>query len=258
MQGTNSPAEILQIWIGNGTKKANLPIARMFILAVAAGIYIGLGSHVFLISTTGADTGFEQMIGKLVGASLFPAGLMMVILCGAELFTGNCLLTLALADKKITMRKLLTNWIVVYLGNFAGALFLSALLAGSGLYSGALAERAVAVAQSKASMAFGQGLIRGVLCNVLVVLACWMQAGAKDLGGKILAIWFPIAMFVFAGFEHSVANMTYIPLGMMLGAPVSAGQLLLGNLLPVTIGNIIGGGLLVPAAYYFVYRPQQP
>lgn len=256
MPGTNSPAEILQIWIGNGTKKANLPIARMFILGIAAGIYIGLGSHVFLIATTGAETGFEQMIGKLVGASLFPAGLMMVILCGAELFTGNCLLTLALADRKITLRQMLTNWAVVYFGNFAGALFLSALLAGSGLYSGALAEKAVAVAGAKVSMTFGQGLIRGVLCNILVVLACWMQAGAKDLGGKILAIWFPIAMFVFAGFEHSVANMTYIPLGMMLGAPVTVGQMIAGNLIPVTIGNIIGGGLIVPAAYYFVYKPQ--
>ena len=254
--GTNSPAEILQIWIGNGTKKANLPIAKMFLLGIAAGIYIGLGSHVFLIATAGAETGFEQMMGKLVGAALFPAGLMMVILCGAELFTGNCLLTLALADRKISMKQLLTNWVVVYLGNFVGALFLSALLAGSGLYGGALGERAVAVAGSKAAMNFGEGLIRGVLCNILVVLACWMQAGAKDLTGKILAIWFPIAMFVFAGFEHSVANMTYIPLGMMLGAPVSIGQMLIGNLLPVTIGNIIGGGLIVPAAYYYIYRPQ--
>lgn len=257
MSGTNSPAEILQIWIDNGTKKANLPIARMFMLGIAAGIYIGVGCHGFLIATAGAETGFEQMIGKLAGSALFPTGLMMVIFCGAELFTGNCLLTLALADRKITMRQMLTNWGVVYLGNFVGALFLSALLAGSGLYSGALAERAVAVASSKATMDFGQGLIRGVLCNILVVLACWMQAGAKDLGGKIAAVWFPIAMFVFAGFEHSVANMTYIPLGMMLGAPVSTGQMLIGNLIPVTIGNIIGGALIVPAAYYFVYKPAE-
>ena len=232
--GTNSPAEILQIWIGNGTKKANLKIAKMFLLGIFAGIYIGLGSHVFLIATAGAETGFEQMMGKLVGAALFPA----------------------LADRKISLKQLLTNWIVVYLGNFAGALFLSALLAGSGLYGGSLGERAVAVASSKAAMGFGEGLIRGVLCNILVVLACWMQAGAKDLTGKILAIWFPIALFVFAGFEHSVANMTYIPLGMMLGASVSMGQMLIGNLLPVTIGNIIGGGLIVPAAYYYIYKPQ--
>ena len=254
--GTNSPAEILQIWIGNGTKKANLPIAKMFLLGAAAGIYIGVGCHGFLIATAGAETAFEQMMAKFIGAALFPTGLMMVILCGAELFTGNCLLTLALADRKITMKQMLTNWIVVYLGNFAGALFLSALLAGSGLYSGALAEKAIAVAGAKAGMSFGQGLIRGVLCNILVVLACWMQAGAKDLGGKILAIWFPITMFVFAGLEHSVANMTYIPLGMMLGAPVRFGQMLTGNLIPVTIGNIIGGALIVPAAYYYTYRPQ--
>ena len=132
------------------------------------------------------------MIGKLVGASLFPAGLMMVILCGAELFTGNCLLTLALADRKITVQQLVKNWVLVYLGNFIGALFLSALLAGSGLYSGALGERAIAVAESKAAMEFGQGLIRGVLCNIPVVLACWMQAAAKDLSGKILGTAWPI------------------------------------------------------------------
>lgn len=254
--GTNSPAEILQIWIGNGIKKATMPVVKMFILGICAGIYIGVGCHGFLIATAGAETAFEQMMGKFIGAALFPTGLMMVILCGAELFTGNCLLTLALADRKISLRQLLINWCVVYLGNFAGALFLSALLAGSGLYSGALAEKAVAVAASKAGMSFGQGLIKGVLCNILVVLACWMQAGAKDLGGKILAIWFPITMFVFAGLEHSVANMTYIPLGMMLGAPVSALQMVIGNLIPVTIGNIIGGGLIVPAMYYFVYKPQ--
>lgn len=256
MGTTNSPAEILQIWIQNGTKKANLPIVKMLLLGIAAGIYIGVGCHGFLIAAAGAETPFEQMMAKFIGAALFPTGLMMVILCGAELFTGNCLLTLALADKKITMKKMMTNWIVVYLGNFIGALFLSALLAGSGLYSGALADKAMAVAASKAGMGFSQGLIRGVLCNVLVVLACWMQAGAKDLGGKILAIWFPIAMFVFAGFEHSVANMTYIPLGMMLGAPVGASQMMLGNLIPVTIGNIIGGGLIVPAIYYYSYRPR--
>lgn len=253
--GTNSPAQILQIWIGNGTKKANLPIAKMFLLGALAGIYIGAGCHGFLIATAGAETAFEQMMAKFIGAALFPTGLLMVILCGAELFTGNCLLTLALADKKITMKQMLTNWIVVYIGNFAGALFLSVLLAGSGLYSGALAEKAMAVAASKAGLSFGQGLIRGVLCNILVVLACWMQAGAKDMAGKVLTIWFPIAMFVFAGFEHSVANMTYIPLGMMLGAPVSIGQMFMGNLIPVTIGNIIGGALIVPAVYYYVYKP---
>ena len=181
MSAFHTPAEVLEIWIGNGTKKGNLSAAKMVILGILAGIYIGFGSHVFLIATTGAETGAEQMIEKLVGASLFPAGLMMVILCGAELFTGNCLLTLALADRKITVQQLVKNWVLVYLGNFIGALFLSALLAGSGLYSGALGERAIAVAESKAAMEFGQGLIRGVLCNILVVLA--KLHGLLDAGG---------------------------------------------------------------------------
>ena len=128
------------------------------------------------------------------------------------------------------------------------------LLAGSGLYGGAAGEGAIAVAVAKTGAPFLEMVIRGILCNVLVVLAVWFQAGAKDMTGKIFAIWFPIMLFVFAGFEHSVANMTYIPLGMFLGAEVSIGRLLIGNLLPVTIGNLIGGAVIVPVWYYFSYR----
>ena len=226
--------EILEKVSASGDFKATAPVWKLFLLAILAGAYIAFGAYASTMASFNLVSDPATFgLGKMASAAVFPVGLMMVVLCGAELFTGNCLLTLALADRKITLKQLLTNWIVVYLGNFAGALFLSALLAGSGLYSGALADKAIAVAGAKTVMGFGQGLIRGVLCNMLVVLACWMQAGAKDLGGKILAIWFPIAMFVFAGFEHSVANMTYIPLGMMLGAPVSFGQMVLGNLVPV-------------------------
>ena len=178
---------------------------------------------------------------------------MMVILCGAELFTGNNLMTLALMDKKITIKGMLTNWVVVYIGNLIGSILLTFVLAKSGLYADAVLDKAVAVAQAKAGMPFSTALIRGILCNMLVVLACWMQAGSKDMIGKIFAIWFPIMLFVFAGFEHSVANMTYIPLGIFLGADVSWGQMFINNLLPVTLGNIIGGAIIVPCAYYYAY-----
>ena len=254
MNGVNSPAEIAEIWIGNGVKKANLPVLKMLVLGMLAGAYIGFGAYVFVLATAAGGDAFQSMIAKLTGAALFPVGLMMVILCGAELFTGNNLLTLALMDKKITAGQMFKNWVVVYIGNLLGSVILAFLLAKSGLLADAAADRAMAVAAAKTSIPFLPALIRGILCNILVVLACWLQAGAKDLIGKIFGIWFPIMLFVFAGFEHSVANMTYIPMGIFLGADVSWGAFLAGNLLPVTIGNLIGGAVVVPFAYYYAYK----
>ena len=254
MSGFQTPAEILNTWTGNGVNKAGLPVYKMILLGLAAGAYIGFGAHAFLLATSAGETSFEAMLAKLIGAALFPVGLMLVVLCGAELFTGNNLLTLALFQKKITAGAMVRSWIVVYFANLAGSVILAFFLAKSGLYAGAAGERAIAVAVSKTAATFSELMIRGVLCNILVVLACWFQAGAKDMIGKIFAIWFPIMLFVFAGFEHSVANMTYIPLGMFLGADVSMGSFLIGNLLPVTIGNMIGGALIVPCLYYFSYR----
>ncbi|RHO61344.1 formate/nitrite transporter family protein [Eubacterium sp. AM05-23] len=254
MNGFLSPAEIGEVWVGNGVKKASLSIGKMLVLGIFAGIFIGFGAHGFLLATgIGKGALGEAMIAKFIGASVFPAGLMMVILCGAELFTGNNLMTLALMDKKITVKGMLTNWVVVYIGNLIGSILLAFVLAKSGLYADAVLDKAMAVAQAKVGMPFSAALIRGILCNMLVVLACWMQAGSKDMIGKIFAIWFPIMLFVFAGFEHSVANMTYIPLGIFLGADVSWGQMFIDNLLPVTLGNIIGGAIIVPCVYNYAY-----
>lgn len=252
--GINSPAETADIWINNGVKKAGLPIGKMIVLGMLAGVYIGFGACVFVQATAAGGDAFQTMAAKLIGASLFPVGLMMVILCGAELFTGNNLLTLALMDGKITWGKMLRNWCVVYIANLAGSVILAFLLAKSGLFADAAGERAMAIASAKTSIPFMPALIRGILCNILVVLACWFQAGAKDMIGKIFAIWFPIMLFVFAGFEHSVANMTYIPLGIFLGADVTWGAFFIGNLLPVTIGNMIGGAVIIPFAYYYSYK----
>ena len=246
----NTPKEILSVWIQNSKNKAALSPLKMVLLGMLAGIYIGFGCHVFVLATAAETT----VLTKLIGAALFPAGLMMVIFCGAELFTGNNLMTLAVMSGDISLKDMLRNWGLVYLGNFIGSVLLAFLLAKSGLYTDTAAARAIALASSKASMPFAEALIRGILCNILVVLACWFQAGAKEMAGKILAVWFPITLFVFAGFEHSVANMTYIPLGMFLGANVSVVSFLLGSLLPVTIGNLIGGALFIPAVYTTCYR----
>lgn len=249
-----SPAEIGEIWVGNGVKKASLSIGKMLLLGIFAGAFIGFGAHGFITANAiGDGTGFEVMLAKLIGASVFPVGLMMVILCGAELFTGNNLLTLAVMDKKITVKAMLINWIFVYIGNLIGSIILAFLLAKSGLYADAMLAKAVGIAETKVAMPFMAALIKGILCNILVVLACWFQAGSKDIIGKIFAIWFPIMLFVFAGFEHSIANMTYIPLGMFLGADVTVGQFVVNNLIPVTIGNIIGGAFVVPGVYYYAY-----
>ena len=254
IMGVNSPAEITEIWINNGIKKANLSVGKMLVLGMLAGAYIGFGANVLVLATAAGGDPFQSMVAKLIGAALFPVGLMMVILCGAELFTGNNLLTLALMDKKITAGKMLKNWVIVYIGNLIGSVLLAFVLAKSGLFADAAGERAMAIAASKTSIPFMPAVLRGIGCNVLVVLACWLQAGAKDMIGKIFAIWFPIMMFVFAGFEHSVANMTYIPLGIFLGADVSWGAFFLANLVPVTIGNLIGGAVVIPFAYYYAYK----
>ena len=246
----NTPKEILSVWIQNSKNKAALSPLKMVLLGMLAGIYIGFGCHVFVLATAAETT----VLTKLIGAALFPVGLMMVIFCGAELFTGNNLMTLAVMSGDISLKDMLRNWGLVYLGNFIGSVLLAFLLAKSELYTDTAAARAIALASSKASMPFAEALIRGILCNILVVLACWFQAGAKEMAGKILAVWFTITLFVFAGFEHSVANMTYIPLGMFLGADVSVVSFLLGSLLPVTIGNLIGGALFIPAVYTTCYR----
>lgn len=252
--GIHSPSEIIEIWISNGVKKASLPIGKMIVLGILAGVFIGFGSSVFIMATAAGGDAFQSMIAKFIGAAIFPCGLMMVIFCGAELFTGNNLMTLALFDKKITFGKMLKNWCFVYLGNLIGSCLFAFLMAKSGLFRGATADRAIAIAVSKTSLPFGEAILRGIACNILVVLACWFQAGSKEMIGKIFAIWFPIMLFVFAGFEHSIANMTYIPLAIFLGADVTVGSFLLANLLPVTLGNLIGGALIIPLAYYYAYK----
>jgi len=249
------PAEIASAWIETGEKKANLPIYKMLLLGIFAGIFIGFGSHsnIVVVQTLGSNV--DEGLAKLLGAAVFPAGLMLVIMAGAELFTGNNLLTLALFEGRITFKKMLTNWTVVYLANFLGSVLLAFLLSVSGLYgSEAMAAKAIAIATGKVSMSFTQAVARGIVCNMLVVLACWMQAGARDMIGKIFAIWFPIMSFVLSGYEHSVANMFFIPLGMFLGGQITWAQCWLNNLIPVTLGNLIGGAIIVPGVYYYCYR----
>lgn len=226
----------------------------MLLLGIFAGVFIGFGAHanIVVIQTLGS---IDEGLAKLLGAAVFPVGIILVIMAGAELFTGNNLLTLALLDGKITFKKMLTNWSVVYLGNFLGSIILAFLLSASGLYeSEAMAAKAISIANKKISATFIQAMFRGIGCNMLVVLACWMQAGSREMTGKIFSLWFPVMLFVLSGYEHSIANMFFIPLGMFLGGGITWAQCCFNNIIPVTLGNVIGVAIIVPAVYYYCYR----
>lgn len=248
-----TPKEIAASFVVSGRNKAALSVARMVILSIYAGAFIGFGSYAFTVATAITGTGFEVTLAKFLGAGVFPVGLMLVVFFGAELFTSNTLMTISLFEKEITMSQMLKNWVFVYLGNFIGSVALALLLSKSGLYGEAMTAKAIAISEAKVAIPLIAVIIRGTFCNVFVVLAAWMQTGAKDITGKIFAIWFPIMFFVLAGYEHSVANMFFMPMGLFLGADITWGQILLNNILPVTIGNIIGGGILIPAVAYCAY-----
>jgi len=268
--GINSPAETADIWINNGVKKAGLPIGKMIVLGMLAGVYIGFGACVFVQATAAGGDAFQTMAAKLIGASLFPVGLMMVVLCGAELFTGNCLMITGLLDRKFSFAAMMRNWAVVYVGNFVGSILMVLMISCSGLLesgAGALGALVVKTAVSKCSLTFGKAFVLGILCNWMVCLAVWMATGAQNTIGKIFAIWFCIGLFIVSGFEHSVANMYFIPAGLMAagndafvqlaGVDVSGlsfGAFLIKNLLPVTLGNIVGGSFFVGMFYWVINR----
>lgn len=244
-----TPAETARTCVEIGKKKAALAAAPMFLLAVLAGAYIGLAGV--------AATFGNVYVNKVMGAAIFPAGLAMVIVAGSELFTGNSLMSVALLEREITLQKLLRNWLIVYAGNLLGGLLVAALTVLAGTFGGVY-ETVVATAQAKVSLPFGEALLRGVLCNVLVCVAVWMTFAAQTAGGKIAALYLPILAFVLCGFEHSVANMFYIPAGIFaatrygVDAGLTVGRMWLGNLIPVTLGNVLGG-CAVGAVYWRVY-----
>ncbi len=253
MNNFNSPAEIAQAMLGVAENKAKLPIYKMLLLGVLAGIYIGFGATGFL-TLTSAISGDLAGLGKFIGACVFPVGLMLVVICGAELFTGNNLMATGLYAKKITVGQLFKNWFFVYIGNALGSYLLAFLLYESGLFaSSAMAETIVKLTITKTSLGFIPCFVRGILCNILVTLAVWFATGAKDVISKVAACFFPIMLFVLCGFEHCVANMFYLPLGQLCNAGVNSISVWFGNIIPVTLGNIVGGAIFVSGAYWLCY-----
>lgn len=237
-----------------GVAKAHLGTLQTLTLAVLAGAFIAFGAMLYTLVMTNSGLGLGP--GRLLGGVAFSLGLILVVIAGAELFTGNNLIVMAWADRKITASDMLRNWILVYIGNLIGAVATAVFVYWSGtlgMGDGAVSRTALSIAQTKISLPYDQAIIRGILCNALVCLAVWLSYAARDVAGKVLAIVFPISAFVALGFEHSVANMYFIPLGMIMGDSITLGQLL-GNLVPVTIGNLIGGGVLVGLVYWIAYR----
>jgi formate transporter len=248
-----SPAEIAARVETAGVAKARLPTLQTIVLGLLAGAFIAFGAMYYTVVVTDSGLGFGAE--RLLGGVAFSLGLVLVVVAGAELFTGNNLIAMAWADKQVTTGQLLRNWGLVYLANFVGAGMTAFIVHQAGvlqMHDGGVAKTAVALASAKAALPFTEALLRGVLCNALVCLAVWLCMAAHSVSGKILALVFPISAFVALGFEHSVANMYFLPLGMLEGAPVTLADLA-GNLLPVTLGNIIGGSGLVALVYWAVY-----
>lgn len=244
------PAEIARLMESAGVAKAGLPAAQMFVLAVLAGVFIGFGGAAYTMVMTGADPAYGP--ARLLGGMVFSLGLILVIIGGAELFTGNALMVMAAVDRRITARQLLRNWALVYAGNLAGAVGLAAAFGLTGLLDGPMGETAVRIGAAKAALPALEAFVRGVLCNALVCLAVWLTVAARTAAGKILAILWPISGFVLLGLEHSVANMYLIPQGWAAGAPLDLGGAA-ANLLWVTLGNVAGGAGGVALAYRFAY-----
>ena len=256
-----APAQIAMRVREVGVTKAAMPVPTMFALAVLAGAFIALGALFFTITMTTGTTSQPPAFGlmRLAGGITFSLGLVLVVVGGAELFTGNNLIAMAWASGRVTTQQVMRNWGWVYLGNLAGAVGTAALVWLAGVHTmgdGAVGETMVRIARGKISLDPVSAIARGILCNVLVCLAVWLCMGARSVTDKILAIVFPITAFVACGFEHSVANMYFLPIGVALAAGTSASLSVadaVGNLALVTFGNVIGGTVLVALVYWSVY-----
>ena len=242
--------------------KARLPFLQLAMLGVLAGAFIGLGSLYYVIVVSDPALGFAAQ--RVLGGAVFSLGLLLVVVAGAELFTGNNLLAMAWADGCLATRDVLYNWAVVCAANFIGAAGLAALVFLSGhtdMNDGAIGSTYLQIAAAKSALPFWEAFFLGVLCNVLVCLAMWMVLAGRSVVDKFIAIVFPISAFVAAGFEHSIANMYFLPLAMMLqaaaGEPVQVAGLWT-NLVPVIAGNLVGGSVLVALVYYVIYRRGAP
>jgi len=261
-----APAQVYKNLVTVSVGKANLSVGKMILLGVLAGCYIGFGAHLCTTVTTGWAGQFFGLC-KFFGGAVFSVGLMLVVIAGAELFTGNCLMPLGLLERKITWGGMLKNWVIVWVANLAGSILLAWMIAGmSGLNNGPIGTTAINIAGGKCALTSMQIFFRGILANWLVCLAVVLALTSTDIVGKVFGVFFPIMAFVAMGFEHSVANMYFIPAGLFTkafeaattGATQSALDALtmantVRNIIWATIGNIVGGGGFVALIYWASY-----
>lgn len=268
------PAEMAAKAEQIGMRKARMNPASMFVLAVLAGAFIALGAIFSTTVVAGAGGVLPYGVTRVLAGLVFSLGLILVVVGGAELFTGNNLIVMAWASRKVSTLLMFQNWAIVYTGNFVGALLTAILMYFSGQFAfgqGAVGASVLSIANAKVTLSFGQAIVLGILCNALVCLAVWMTFSARTTIDRVIAVILPISAFVAAGFEHSIANMYFIPVALFVkaGAPESFWTAIgktaadypaltwpnffVANLLPVTLGNIIGGAVLVGAVYWFVY-----
>lgn len=263
------PAEMAERVEQAGVAKAGLSASSLLTLALLAGAFISLGAAFSTVAVTDSTLSFG--LTRVVAGVTFSLGLILVVIAGAELFTGNLLIVMAWASRRVTTIGLLRNWVLAYIGNLFGAMATAGVMYMAHAWTfggGSVGATALKIAAAKAALPFGEALLLGVLCNALVCLAVWLCFSARSTTDKILSILFPITAFVAMGFEHSIANMYFIPMGLLLKAEpsvvaasgLSPAQLApltvsgyAANLIPVTIGNMIGGGVMVAAVYWFVY-----
>ncbi|NQY27131.1 MAG: formate/nitrite transporter family protein [Piscirickettsiaceae bacterium] len=264
-----SPKEIAARIENVGISKSTSDPLRVFALAILAGAFIAFGAVFFTVVTHDA-TAISAGILRLLGGLVFCLGLVLVVVAGAELFTGNNLIVMAYVDGKVSLKQLLTNWMIVFIGNFVGALGILLLIYLSGhwqINGSEVGAKVLTIANSKVNMTWMEAFTRGMLCNILVCMAIWLCFAGRTVVDKVLAILFPITAFVAMGFEHSVANMYFIPAGLLAKNQPDIVQLvgninldnltiygfLFDNLLPVTLGNIVGGSVFVGLFYWFIY-----
>ena len=253
-----SPVDTAKAISATAGSKNSANIVNVILLSFLAGAYIAFGGLLAVVASAGMlKAGAPIGLEKFVFGAVFPVGLIIVVLAGSELFTGNVMfMTVGVLDGTASVGGLAKNWVVSWIFNFVGALFVAYVLAYlSGIATAdPVSANAMTVAKAKVSMAWDQAFFRAIGCNWLVCLAVWLANASDDIIGKIFGIWFPIMAFVTIGFEHSVANMFFIPLGMFLGAKgVTWSTMIMNNLIPVTLGNIVGGAIFVACIYWYTY-----
>ena len=266
-----APGGIAKAIVGVGKAKTSLSVMQMVILGILAGAFIGFGSELATMVSFDMSKFLGVGFTKFIFGSVFSVGLILVVIAGAELFTGNSLIFVSVLSGDVKFGKLLNNWFWVYVANFIGSLLLVWIMYATGLWKTGdlgVGAKALAIANGKVNLAWGAAFARAIGCNWLVCLAVWLAVASKDVVGKIFAIYFPIMAFVASGFEHSIANMYFIPMGILLKnnadvvaaaglsgklANLTWGGFFVDNLIPVTLGNIVGGALFVSALYWAVY-----